>query len=377
MKKIAIIGAGISGLYLANLLQIDPRFDYKIYEKRPKFNLEENYGIQLSVNSIKLLNKIGFKNLSAYDLSFPKKVNFVDAKNNKKICDIDISKFNDEINRYTTLKRSTLIKFLLDKIPDDKINYNIELKNIEYREKLNAYFSDYSDEIFDYIIVSDGVFSNTKSIIVEKDISPKFFKSVALRGNIKTYDNSDISIFMGSNFHFVIYPVNQNREYNFVSIIRKNLSKEQLSDEKLFKNDDFLQLLISTINQNTFLDLNDNLENIKAFPVFVSEKLEIINRKNIFFVGDALFSFPPSFAQGASQSIETSNDLFEDIKNNNNKLYKEKIIKINSVNWRSKLNHLAFQLKNPIFISMRNASLKYLTKNEKFLESYLGKIYRD
>ena len=69
--------------------------------------------------------------------------------------------------------------------------------------------------------------------------------------------------------------------------------------------------------------------------------------------------------------------LFEDIKNNNNKLYKEKIIKINSVNWRSKLNHLAFQLKNPIFISMRNASLKYLTKNEKFLESYLGKIYRD
>ena len=377
MKKIAIIGAGISGLYLANLLQIDPRFDYKIYEKRPKFNLEENYGIQLSVNSIKLLNKIGFKSLSAYDLSFPKKVNFVDAKNNKKICDIDISKFNDEINRYTTLKRSTLIKFLLDKIPDDKINYNIELKNIEYREKLNAYFSDYSDEIFDYIIVSDGVFSNTKSIIAKKDISPKFFKSVALRGNIKIYDNSDISIFMGSNFHFVIYPVNQNREYNFVSIIRKNLSKEQLSDEKLFKNDDFLQLLISTINQNTFLDLNDNLENIKAFPVFVSEKLEIINRKNIFFVGDALFSFPPSFAQGASQSIETSNDLFEDIKNNNNKVYKEKIIKINSVNWRSKLNHLAFQLKNPLFISIRNASLKYLTKNEKFLESYLGKIYRD
>ena len=35
---------------------------------------------------------------------------------------IDISKFNDEINRYTTLKRSTLIKFLLGKIPDDKIN---------------------------------------------------------------------------------------------------------------------------------------------------------------------------------------------------------------------------------------------------------------
>tara|TARA_B100001996_G_scaffold132289_1_gene100622 strand:+ start:154 stop:318 length:165 start_codon:yes stop_codon:yes gene_type:complete len=54
MKKIAIIGAGISGLYIANLLEKDKNFEYKIFEKRPKLNLEEGYGIQLSVNSIKL-----------------------------------------------------------------------------------------------------------------------------------------------------------------------------------------------------------------------------------------------------------------------------------------------------------------------------------
>ena len=377
MKNIAVIGAGISGLYLANLLEKEIDFEYKIYEKRSKFNLEEGYGIQLSVNSIKLLNKIGFKNLSVHDLSYPKRVNFVDAKNNNKICDIDINKFNDESNYYTTLKRSTLIKFLLDDIPDSKINHNVELKKVEYGEKLNAHFSNNTIENFDYIIVSDGVFSNSKSIIAEKHIAPKFFKSVALRGNIKNYDNPDVSIFMGSNFHFVIYPVNQNKDYNFISIIRKNLSKEQLADEKLFENNDFLQSLLGTINQNSFLDIKSNLENIKAFPIFVSEKLEIINKKNIFFVGDALFSFPPSFAQGASQSIETSNDLFQNIKNNNDIFYKERINKINSVNWRSKLNHFAFHLKNPLSIFIRNICLKYLTKNEKFLENYLGKIYRD
>ena len=64
MKKVAIIGAGVSGLYLANLLEKEKDFEYKIFEKRTKLNLEEGYGIQLSVNSIKLLNKIGFKNLS-------------------------------------------------------------------------------------------------------------------------------------------------------------------------------------------------------------------------------------------------------------------------------------------------------------------------
>ena len=378
MKKVAIIGAGVSGLYLANLLEKEKDFEYKIFEKRTKLNLEEGYGIQLSVNSIKLLNKIGFKNLSAHDLSYPKRVNFIDAKNNNKICDIDISKFNDETNFYTTLKRTTLINFLLEAIPEKKINHNIELKSIGYDgEKLNVYFSNNENEFFDYIIVSDGVFSNSKSIIAEKHITPKFYKSVALRGNIKNYDNPDVSIFMGSNFHFVIYPVNQNKEYNFISIIRKNLSEHQLSDKKMFENDDFLQSLLGNINQNSILDLKSNLENIKAFPIYVSKKFEIINKKNIFFVGDALFAFPPSFAQGASQSIESSNDLYEDIKNNNSRFYKDRIKKINSVNWRSKLNHFAFHLKSPLFTFIRNICLKYLTKNEKFLKSYLGKIYRN
>ena len=61
----------------------------------------------------------------------------IDAKNNNKICDIDISKFNDETNYYTTLKRPTLISFLLDAIPDNKINHNIELKKVKHGENLN------------------------------------------------------------------------------------------------------------------------------------------------------------------------------------------------------------------------------------------------
>ena len=58
MKKIAIIGSGISGLYFANQLQNNQNYDYKIYEKRSEFDLSNGYGIQLSVNSIKLLNEI-------------------------------------------------------------------------------------------------------------------------------------------------------------------------------------------------------------------------------------------------------------------------------------------------------------------------------
>ena len=377
MKKIAIIGAGISGLYFANQLQNNQNYEYKIFEKRSEFDLSDGYGIQLSVNSIKLLNEIGFNNIAANEISFPKKVNFFDAKTSKKICEIDISKFNIENKRYTTLKRSFLIKFLLNNIPAEKIKKNIELIGVEHGEKIKLSLSNNSKEEFDYLVVSDGVFSKTKSIILAKDTSPKFFNSVALRGNIKNIDNNDISLYLGSNFHFVIYPINQNKEFNFISIIRKKLSKNEILNQSLFESSDFLKSLCNEIYQKTFLNLNDKLENIKSFPIYVSKKFEDFNYKNIYFIGDALFAFPPSFAQGASQSIEAGKEAFEEINNNTYSYYKKRRLKIKEVNWRSKLNHFAFHLSNPVIVLFRNLILKILVKNKIFLDSYLGKIYKD
>ena len=73
MKKIAIIGGGISGLYFANLLQLNNKFEYKIFEKKSKLELNNGYGIQLSVNSIKLLNQIGFEKIKAHEIFFPRR----------------------------------------------------------------------------------------------------------------------------------------------------------------------------------------------------------------------------------------------------------------------------------------------------------------
>ena len=47
MKKVAIVGAGISGLFFGNLLEKDKSYSYKIFEKKPSLNLKDGYGIQL------------------------------------------------------------------------------------------------------------------------------------------------------------------------------------------------------------------------------------------------------------------------------------------------------------------------------------------
>ena len=243
MKKIAIIGCGISGLYFANLLQKNLEYDYTIFEKKPNLDYEDGYGIQLSVNSIKLLNKIGFNKISGYEIFNPKEINFFDAKTVKKICKIDITKFNYDKNYYTTLKRSNLIKFLLKNIPEEKIKFNIEVRDIEYLAKIKINLSNNQIEEFDYLVVADGVFSKTKSIILSEEKNIEFNNSVALRGIIKNYEKEDISLYLGKDFHFVIYPVNQNKEFNFISIIKKNLKNVEISDGSFFNDDNFLNEL--------------------------------------------------------------------------------------------------------------------------------------
>ena len=85
MKKIAIIGAGISGLFIANLLKKNSNYEIAIYEKNTSVTLEEGYGVQLSVNSIRILNEIGFRKFENNEKFTPEKINFYSNDNSYKI----------------------------------------------------------------------------------------------------------------------------------------------------------------------------------------------------------------------------------------------------------------------------------------------------
>ena len=67
-KKIAIIGSGIAGLTFANFIKKYSQHDFMIYEKEKSLPLDEGYGIQLSSNAIKILNKINFERIDSQNL---------------------------------------------------------------------------------------------------------------------------------------------------------------------------------------------------------------------------------------------------------------------------------------------------------------------
>ena len=383
MKKIAIIGAGISGLFFANLLRQDSNYDITIYEKNNFINLEKGYGIQLSVNSVKLLNKIGFQNIDQLNNFNPNKIDFYSLQKKQKICDLNISEFNTDNAKYTTLQRSTLIEFLKEKIPTNLIQYNKKIKQVDNKnETVMLTFENNSSAEYDYLVISDGVFSPTKSLVANKQIEPKYFNSIAVRAtinqnNLEGIDPNNISLFLGSNFHSVVYPVDKNSEFNFIGILRKNLTNNQLQNYSLFSENSFISSILSELSGQIDQKILENINNIKCFPIFISNEIYDQQHKNIFLIGDAFFAFPPSFAQGASQSIEAAFELFEYINKNSNDFNKRRIKKTKMINNRSKFNHFVFHLSNPLIIFVRDFILRNLVKNKKFLENYLGKIYKN
>ena len=375
-KKVAIIGAGIAGLTLANFLKKNSKFEFMLYEKEKSLPLEEGFGIQLATNSISILNQIGFNKINSENIFHPKNLDFYTIKN-KKVCDLDLSQFNSENHKYTTLKRSTLIEFLKDEIYSQNLRFGKQIKEVrELKGKILIKFDDNTNDLVDFLIGADGIFSNTKSFFETNKNKPKFKNAIAIRLLLQSkknleIDEKNISIFMGSNMHLVVYPINKKKEFNLVCVIRT----------KSYNPSNILTLI-----EREVLSQNHNLKdlfksNFKSWPLYSTSKIIPSTNRKVFYIGDAFNGFLPTLAQGAGQSIESAFELFNLIKDDNlnasNLYFKTRLARVKTIGRRSNFNFFAFHFSTSIMQKIRNYFLRFLIKRKGFINSYLGTIYKN
>ena len=375
-KKIAIIGAGIAGLTLANLIKKYTNHEFMVYEREESLSLEEGYGIQLATNSIKILNQISFDKINNEKIFHPKTIDFYNMQN-KKICDLNLSKFNSPEAKYTTLQRSTLIEFLKEDIYTQHLRFGKKIKEVsELKDKVLIKFDDNTNDLVDFVIAADGIFSNTRSFFEIKKNEPRFKKAIAARVILNSKSEFDIneeniSLMLGSNSHIVLYPINKKKELNMVCIMRC----------KKYEPDNVKQLV-----QEIILKQNPKFKNIfeneiKTWPLYFTPKIIPSSNKKVFYIGDAFNGFLPTLAQGAGQSIESAFEIF-------NLLTKDKLDKENNyfeirskrakiIRSRSNFNFFAFHFSSKIMQNVRNLFLKFLVKRKFFIKRYLGKVYKN
>ena len=373
-KKIAIIGSGIAGLTLANFLYKEKELDFMVYEKNESLPLDEGYGIQLSTNSIKILNQINLNKINSEKIYHPKGVDIYNIQN-EKICDLDLVKFNLNDNKYTTLQRSTLIEFLKDDIYTQHIRFGKRIKEVsELKGKVLIKFDDNTNDLVDFVIGADGIFSNTRSFFEKKKNKPIFKNAIAVRRILKStselnIDQSKISLMMGKNCHLVIYPINKKKELNFVCIVRHNK----------YDPDNIKTLIQKVVKQNS------NLEKIfegdlTSWPLFTTPKILPSTNNKVFYIGDAFNGFLPTLAQGAGQSIESAYELFNLIKDQRvdiqNIYFKERSKRAIMVRRRSNFNFFVFHFSSKFMQTIRNFFMKFLIKRKSFINSYLGTVYK-
>ena len=374
-KKIAIIGAGIAGLTLANLIKKYTDHEFMVYEREESLSLEEGYGIQLATNSIKILNQIHFNKINDEKIFHPKTIDFYSIQN-EKICDLNLSKFNSVEAKYTTLQRSNLIEFLKEDIYTQHLRFGKKIKEVsELKDKVLIKFGDNTNDLVDFVIAADGIFSNTRSFFEKKKVEPKFKKAIAARVILDSKSELDInveniSLMLGNNSHIVLYPINKKKELNMVCIMRC----------KKYEPDNVKQLFREIVlKQNPkFKNIFEN--EIKTWPLYFTPKIIPSSNKKVFYIGDAFNGFLPTLAQGAGQSIESAFEIFNLLKNDkldkDNNYFEIRSKRAKIIRSRSNFNFFAFHFSSSVAQKIRNIILKFLVKRKTFIKAYLNPVYK-
>ena len=335
-----------------------------VYEKNESLPLDEGYGVQLSTNSIKILNQIDFSKINSEKIYQPKGVDFYTIQN-KKVCDLDLAQFDLNDNKYTTLQRSTLIEFLKDDIYTQHIRFGKRIKEVsELKGKVLIKFDDNTNDLVDYVIGADGIFSNTRTFFEKRKNKPVFKNAIAIRAILKTksglnIDETKINLMMGKNCHLVIYPINKNKDLNLVCIVRHSK----------YDPDNIKSILDKVVKQNQNL-AKAFKEDLKSWPLYATPKILPSTNSKVFYIGDAFNGFLPTLAQGAGQSIESAYELFNLIKNEKGNMqnfyFQERSKRAKIVRRRSNFNFFIFHFSSKFMQTMRNFFYEIFNKKKRF-----------
>ncbi|KAM0190400.1 hypothetical protein ACHAPI_009389 [Fusarium lateritium] len=321
--KVAIIGAGLSGLALALALH-QQGIETITYEQQSA-PLDIGGAIMLSPNALRALDKLG-----VYERMVPRSYKFQDSNflsQDSKL--VDVFEFGNETKYgYSGIRvyRFELIKILLDLVRETgvKVEYGRKFDQIvnETGESVTWRFTDGSEESASLLVGADGIHSRVRSSL-HPDVAPKFTNMIGVTAAVPT-----AQLKMENNEHHL--PATFMHDKRGAFVIAPQLvdgSEVLIGKQKMFVGEDPGRDAWKAMSSDKSWCVDFLREGAEDFPAVVSNATSEISPDKVnlwpFYVlpkldtwastdkhgrvvilGDAAHAIPPTAGQGVNQAFE-------------------------------------------------------------------------
>lgn len=321
-SRVAIIGAGLSGLTLAISLHRQG-VACKIYELREPANATPG-ALMLSPNALRILDTLGlYERLSKQGYNFE----VIDYKNDEQITTDQYYLGQEKLYGYKALRvyRQILLTELRAEVKKLEIPvvYGVKFSHVisEGDDGVNFAFTDGTRASADLLVGADGIHSTVRKHIAP-GVVPKYSGMVAITcalqrkhlkypSNICAKDYPMPVAIHGKNGAFVMAPQNVDGSEVLAGTQRAWPEQDRAGwDALLADREGLLELFKQGYESwpeivQSALD-NVDLNTLSIWPYYVVPKLETWSSptKRVIILGDAAHAIPPTAGQGASQGFE-------------------------------------------------------------------------
>jgi 2-polyprenyl-6-methoxyphenol hydroxylase-like FAD-dependent oxidoreductase len=297
-KKVLIVGAGITGLALAAILEKSGKVDVTLIDNAARIK-QKGYGITIMpgglevIRSLKLITKLRSVGTVA------RRAKIIDAKGVTR----NIIGLGDSGIDSVTLDREDLHSLLASQLRKTRIRLRTTVKKLTSKEhSVTVTFNDKTTGVYDLVVGADGVHSIVRSLIFPLHSAKKVgaaIWSMMLPKNFRLKDNKTVLSIWGTKRFMGIFPVQKGGSATFG--MPYDTSKRP-----------------SEVNvYDAFSDLSplahDVLTHTRARDIYSSHlreiKLKHWYKSNIVLAGDAAHTMMPATGMGASIGLQDAKAL--------------------------------------------------------------------
>lgn len=295
MNTISIIGAGIGGLTLGNVLK-QHQYDFSIYESAPEIK-PVGAGIMMAVNAMQVFDRLGLKEkienagnkihrivIANESLQLISKTEILELETKYNSCNVAIH-------------RAELQKILAENLSPNSIQLNHSLQKIRKEENYILDFENGNQIESKIVFGADGIKSPVRNQILKtgsiRNSGQKCWRGL-VDFDLPERHHQEAFEMWGKGKRFGFVKISDKKVYWYACINEKSFERH-LEIAEIFK--DFaplvLQLIEATANENIICNI---ISDLAPIPQWYSE--------NLCLIGDSAHATTPNMGQGACQAIE-------------------------------------------------------------------------